>query len=423
MRAFIAERLAEIKEPGERVLLKQVLTDVFLPLYDETERKYAGLEQRVRNELPLLYDTYTVYSTVLPRERIDVMHAYLSPMIPEEANESVIDARSLAGDLAGGAHPTIETVFIEADYLECRKIVRDRRILDGLFTTSAGQYRFKCRMEPAKRYVDCVETLYNAFLRNDVPWTTVNGAYLNKFFDVKLVSMDEMPANAKIRSAEVSYSPYDAYVVRGMIPVWNVDTYRVKVDAFPEPAEDSINYEYIFETHKLGTENGYLIDFDSGFILSARREKDTFVIVSPQQQNFTWNLYRLRGRQDTEVDIYPYPILSNARRDTFSARLTLKYGTRIATPAAMRTLILSLEPSEFLEFADSHFAGDKLAGDTYDMNPFIRDEIRDPAHQKTLVMSFKAKKRDLFINRDLLSFMVSEFQAAYPEYRCVGTLA
>ena len=422
MRDYIAERIAGMKVPDEHAIIKEALANVFLPLYDESQRKYAALEQRVRDELPLLYDIYTVYSTVLPRRSVDAKHAYLSAMIPSETQEPVISARALIDSLRGGDQPIIETVFCEVDYLKCRQIVRDKRILTGLFITSSGRYPFRCQLEPAKRYTDCVETLYNAFLRNDVPWTTVSGAYQNKFFDVKLISMAEMPTNVNIQATDISFSPYDDFTRRGLIPVWNVDTYRVNSEAFPEPAEDNINYEYVFETHKLGTENGFLVDFDSGFILSARREKGTFVIVSPRQQGLSWNLYRLRRRQDTDVDVYPYPIISNKRKDDLSALLPIKYGARSATPATMRTMLLSLEPSEYMELTGFRFTSDKLAGDSYDMNPFIRDEVRDPGFQKTLVLSFKAKKRDLFINRDLLSFMVSEFQAAYPEYHCVGTL-
>lgn len=422
MRELIAKRLAEMKSPGERAILREIMSDIFLPLYDQTEAKYAMLEQRVRDELPLLYDTYTVYSTVMQREYIDDKHAYLSAMIPAETEKADLKARDLIQALQDREQPTIETVFLEADYLRCQRIARDKQILNGAFVTNTGKIQFKCQMQPAKRYTDRVETLYKAFLRNDVPWTTINAAYQNKFFDVKLASMGDMPSNAKIQEAEISFAPYEDCVRRGLIPVWNVDVCQMKGGAFPEAVEDSINYEYEYSVSKLGLENGFLVDFDSGFILSVRRAGDKFVVVSPKQQGLVWNLYRLRSRQDTAVDMYHYPVLSNKRRDNFSARLSLKYGTRVATPAAMRTLMLSLELSEYLTLVDFRFASDKVAGDTYDMNPFIRDEIRDPDYQKTLVLAFRANRREFFINRDILSFMVSEFQAAYPEYRCVGTL-
>ncbi|GHU60242.1 hypothetical protein FACS1894171_0910 [Clostridia bacterium] len=421
MREFIAKRLAEMKNPEERVLLRELMENIFLPMYDETERKYAALERRVHDELPLVHDAYTVYSTVLPRTDARG-HLYLNPIIPEETNSNVINAKYLAAALGKGEHPVIETVFFEADYLACRRLACDKMVFNGVFVTATERYTFRCRLEPVKRYADRVITLYNAFARNNVPWTTVNSAYLNKFFDVSLVSMDDIPEGAVIQNAEIDFGSYNGDIRRGVIPVWNIDVHQVKSKTFPEPALDNINFEYQFDLNSLGADNGFLIDYDNVYILSVRREENSITIVSAQSKGIEWRLYRFRRKNDTSMDRYAYPVLSNARKDSFSDRLILKYGTHINTPAEARKLLTSFETSEYLEALDFHFAGDRLSGDTYDMNPFLLDELRDPDYKKTLVLSFKAKKRDFFLNRDILSFLVSEFQAAYPEYRCVGVL-
>jgi hypothetical protein len=426
LREYIAQRLDEMNSNTDRAFLKQIMTDVFLPLYDETEQKYAALEQRVRDELPLMYDTYTVYSTVLPRGRADGAHAYLSPMLPEDADESVFDTGEPAAAMRGGAQPVIETVFYEADYLECLRLERDEPIINGTFTVKSERYPFKCRLKPALRYRERIEPLYSAFLRNDVPWTTINSGYLNKFFDVCLTELPRTPPpGVKIlpEQIELSFAAYNDRVRRGLIPVWNIDMYSVKGEDFPMPTVDFVNYEYRFETDKLGKENGFLMDYANEYILNTRREGDTIVVVSPKQKGLTWNMYRLRRRKASPVDIYPYPVISNAREDAFSTRLMTKYGTHISSRAELRKVLASFEVSEHVELVDLHFAGGKLPGDTYDMNPFIRDEIRDPAYQKTLALVFKAKNREFFLNRDIISFLVSELQATYPEYRCVGTLA
>ena len=144
MRDFIAERLAEMKNPDERAILKEVLSNVFLPLYDETEAKYAALEQRVRDEVPLLYDNYTVYSTVLPHDQVDNKHVYLSAMIPVEAGVPILSTRDLTDVLQDGGHPVIETVFVEADHRKCLQISRDKRILSGSLYVKGEQCPFKC---------------------------------------------------------------------------------------------------------------------------------------------------------------------------------------------------------------------------------------------------------------------------------------
>jgi hypothetical protein len=221
---------------------------------------------------------------------------------------------------------------------------------------------------------------------------------------------------------EISFVPYDGIIRRGLIPVWNIDAFHVKGEDFPMPASDFVNYEYRFDTGAAGDENGFLLDCANEYILNVRRESGALVIVSPAQKGLEWDMYRIRRRRDNPVDVYPYPVISNARSDSFSARLMAKFGTHIATRAEMHKLIASFEASEYAELVDFRFAGEKLPGDTYDMNPFIIDEIRNPDFQKTLVLTFKAKNRDFFLNRDVISFLVSELQSTYPEYRCVGTL-
>ena len=425
MRAFIAERLAEIKNVEDRALLRQVLSDVFLPLYDETERKYAGLEQRVRDELPLLYDTYSICGTVLPRERVDGKHAYLSAMIPAETEDPVLSVRALSSDIQEGLQPVIETVFCEADYLVCQRVIRDDQRLNGAFVLKSERYAFKCCLKPADRYRELTESLYNTFQRNDVPWTTINSAYSGKFFDVCLIEFVQTPPpEMKIHQSqiEIDFGSYDEIVKHGLIPVWNIDLFRNKSEDFPMPVVDSVNYEYRFDTELLGPDCGFLVDYNNAYILHARREGTSLVVVSNKEKELVWDMYRFRRRQDTSMDVYPYPILSNERKDSFSTRLMNKYGAHIATKAEMRKLLNAFGASEYIELAGFHFAGEKLTGDTYDMNPFIRDEMRDPAFQKTLALSFKAKNKAYFLNRDIVSFLVSEFQAAYPEYRCVGIL-
>jgi hypothetical protein len=409
---------------AERAFLKQVMADVFLPLYDETEEKYAALERRVRDELPLVYESYAVYSTVLPQDRADGNNAYLSPVIPHDAAERVLDAGELTSALRD-AQPVIATVFCEADYLECLRIGRDKRIFAGAFTVRSEKYPFKCVLKPTARYNERVEALYSAFIRNEAPWTTVNTAYFGKFFDVCLTELPKAPPRGvKIppEQLEISFAPHDGIIRRGLIPVWNIDAFHVKGEDFPMPAADFVNYEYRFDTGAEGDESGFLLDYANEFILNVRREGGALVIVSPMQKGFEWDMYRIRRRRDNPIDIYPYPMLSNARADSFSARLMAKFGTHIATRAEMYKLLASFEASEYVELADFRFAGEKLPGDTYDMNPFILDEIRNPDYQKTLALVFKAKNRDFFLNRDIISFLVSELQSVYPEYRCVGTM-
>jgi hypothetical protein len=346
-------------------------------------------------------------------------------MIQKEMIEPVFNTKELADALGDNEQPIIGTIFYEADSIKCRQLDFSTRIYDGAIEVGSKRYPFKCCLRPTKRYMELVEKLYNIFLQNDMPWTTINCSYLNKFFDIRIVSMPEVPpprTTIKFEQIHISFEQYDRSIRHGIIPVWNIDIHHVKGDDFPVPALDNINYEYRFDTSKLGSENGFLVDYNSAYILSVRRENDNIIAVSPQQRDLIWDIYRFRKQQDRAVDTYQYPVLSNARRDSFSARLTAMYGVQIKTKAELRGLISSFEASRNIELRTITFAGEKFSGETYSMNQFIKDELRDPEYRKTLVLGFGARSRDYFLTRDNISFLTSQIQMVFPEYNCVGTI-
>jgi len=229
---------------------------------------------------------------------------------------------------------------------------------------------------------------------------------------------------AKLHPNQIDYDfgQYSEAIMRDIVPMWNIDKFRVKGDDHPMPVTDSVNYEYYIETGKFGSECGFLVDYGSAHILHTRREGSKLIVASPKSKALSWDMYRFRRKQDSELEKYDYPLISNGQADSFSKRLMTKHGTHVATKAEMRKLLGSFQASEYAELSGFHFTSDDISGDTYDMNPFIRDEVRDPAFQKTLVLTFRAKDRGFFLTRDIVSFLVSEFQISYPEYRCVGTL-
>ena len=423
MREIIIRTLDAMKNIEEKAILKNVLNDIFLELFDESEKKYAMLEQRVRNELPLVYAPYTVYCTVLPRNRVDDSQMYLSSMIPHENEPLFFDTNKLIQAVKSDLHPIIGTVFYEADNLECRRLDRDRRIYTGYLDIGSDRYPIRCRLTQTKRYTGLVEELYNIFLRNNVPWTTMNCAYINKFFDVHLIDMPNPPPNTTIGSDQISisFASHEDSMRWGFIPVWNIDKHRVKGEDLPVPALDKINYEYRFNLKKLGEENGFLVDYNNTNILNARREEASVIVVSPRKR-LAWDLYRFRQQQDASADTYPYPVLSNARKDAFSTRMTAAYGTQVNTRAELYKLTCSFTASDFVVPESASVLDEKHSGETYNMNPFIYDELRNADDQKTLLLSFRAKDRDFFLNRDLMSFLVSQIQFAYRDYNCVGVL-
>ena len=425
MRELIKKRLEEMQNLEDKSLLIDVVSNIFLELFDETERKYEALEKRVYEELPLNSAQYAVYSTVMPISRIDSGHAFLSPMLAEELEEAVFKTQDLSDALDKGLQPIIGTVFYETDYVNCEKPAFDGVVFDGAIQIGSSKYPFKCRLVKARRYLEMVENLYGIFIQNGINWTTINCAYLSKFFDIQLVSVSQpLPAKLEILQSRmtISLKEYDKQIKQGMIPVWNVDSHRMKGLDYSVPVGDGVNNEHYISTSKLGSEHGFLVDHASAGILDVRRERDIIVAVSPQVEQLEWELYRFRGYKERDVDTFPYPLLSNIKRDNFFSRMIENNGAKLKTRADVYGLINSFLAADDFEIESLTITDEKVVGETYDMNSFILDELRDPNYKRTLLLKFKTEDKDAFFAHDLLSFLTSEVQYCFPEFRCVGEI-
>ncbi|RFZ79593.1 normocyte-binding protein [Lacrimispora amygdalina] len=318
----------------------------------------------------------------------------------------------------------MSTVFLEADYLQCKQLEESKRIFHGTLSTEQGEIPATFQLSTAKRYVDNISQLYRLFCANHIPWVTVNCSYLLKFFDVYLVGIAQdspLPENM-VTKINIAYKEYEKYICLDQIPVWNIEKMLVESDDFPVPAGDKVNFEYRFDLSKVGMEHGYLVDYDSSSIVTTRQEGDFLVAVSSQEKEVQWNVTRIIQRKDTITDHYHYELLSNKQTDSFAGRMALHYGTVIRTKLELMRILNSFEAGACLEFNSLHIAKTPVLGETYDMNPFIMDEIREDGDQKTMILRFKSLGQKDFLIRDTMSFLVSQVQYIYPEYRCVGVL-
>lgn len=91
------------------------------------------------------------------------------------------------------------------------------------------------------------------------------------------------------------------------------------------------------------------------------------------------------------------------------------------TRAELGRFIRGFGLEDFAVYQDCITAG-QFPGEreTYSMNSFIEDEIRDTTVQKKLLLRFQPGKKEAWLQRDVASFLVSEVQRLYPEYDCGG---
>jgi len=424
MRRYISQTLDSMKTITQKDMLRDIMENIFIPLYDHTEDHYAKLEHRVKDELPFITEPYVIWTTLLERENANGGCPYLFPMLSEDLHRPEIDLKDLGERLKNEREIRLDTVFVQADYFLCKEIEDNREIFEGTLKCEGGDLRIGVRLRLSKRYSSCIQQLYKLFMFNGIPWQTVNTAYTFKMFDVMLVRIDlegkELEGVAN--SYRATYGKYDKYMKQELVPVWNISRLRIESEDFPLAALDKVNYEYVFDLEQEGAEHGYLADWDSADISAVRKEQNTLIVTSPQQKKLAWDMYKIVRRIDYATDFFSYELLNNAREDDFSARMVAYYGTVIKTSAELRRLLEGYEASKHFRFESLQVVQGEIAGDTYEVNNFLKDEVRDIAVSKSLLLRFKPLKQESYILRDLMSFLVSQVQLVYPEFHCVGVL-
>jgi hypothetical protein len=398
---YLRQRMNRMKNPEDKAFMRELLETALLPLCAETERRYNELAERVRRETAA-EDRWITAHTVLERGEV-LSHPYLRPLVPDEAAE-----RPTANRFA-------ITVFYEGDALKIRRLRADKPYYAG---TARGNVNMTFRLMPCDRYNRLAAQIYRLFLQNDVSWQTLPLIYLDKFFD--LVPLEDPPAG--VTQADISLDLGDERFRTGMIPVWNIDKVRLRGSEFPQAALDKVNYEFRFDLSKHGLEHSYLVDAPSGSVSALRREESELVAVTPEQKLPDLSVYRVLNIAPGSADSFRYPLVTNGYEAQFAARLQAQSGTAIKSQLELTRFLRSFSMSKGLELDSFAVTNDAAPGETYALDGFIEDEIRDRGVKKTLLLRFRAEQRDYFLNRDIMSFLAARTQLLFPEFSVRGVL-
>jgi hypothetical protein len=423
MKELIIDRLSRMENLEERKLLKDILNSVFVNVVDYNEQMFEKLSKDILQELEYQEDQFTIFSSLVSRENYDPVDEFLYPMNSTDTKEDEYDGRILLEELQEGKEPFLTRIFLECDYLTLQEILKQEKYT-GTIHTENHSYDIQIRLRKSTIYRKGIEQLYQAFLRNGVIWTTLNCPYIEKFVDVYLVSVkDKMDRNESIQSIEFNLGDYNAYQKRDMIPLWNVKTVTLPSLTFPVPANDHINFQHELTLAKEGKEHGYLVCFEDTFTGYVKRKEDTVTVIAPVPEIADWKVKKVvTPPKESKLRSHVYELMTNQTRNSFINRYSRKQGTVIRTKAELVRVIQSFEVAKSIQLVDFKIMESlKEAKESYQMDFFLIDEIRDQRSRKILRLDFRTEEAD-FLTRDKISFLVSELQQYFPEYLCEGRL-
>lgn len=423
-----------MKNLDDRLALKNVLLDVFFNLYEHSENSYRHLEDRVFAESSYFAGNYDIYTTVSARADIDPVHYFLRPVLEEDLTEQHIDLENIAHlighkDNFPAGQPLFK-IFLNCDYQIINQII-EQQFFKGEIITETGAVDVVFSLRPAKSYLNRIKQLYETFIDNNIPWKTLNNPYIFRFFEVFLEKCDHtLPAGQSVKRVDIDLGQYNQYVCYDMVPLWNIEQLKLKSVGFPMPCKDKINFEHNIYLEGEGTEHGYLAVFSETQVSYIRRTKQALTVVAPTEQQDVWDVVKIIKPHRTKTERYKYPLLSNSNRQTFSNLMAQKSPRAIRTQAEIRHLVNSFLAAEKLSLSHIEIVPRSVSQPqpespchSYEANAFLVDEIRRSDYQNILRLYFSTVDKTDFLIKDQMSFVVSEIQLHYPEYKCEGIIS
>lgn len=425
MDSLLYQKLNKISDLEDRALLKKIMQSVFSSLEDYTIAKYNLIENKVFDEINIERERYDIFSTICSRDKVDPISECLFPMIEEDMEEEKYEVANIRKAIMYNEEIFLFKIFMKCDYLEIKKFINNTKEIKGTIITDYKIHEAYFRVEENTEYKNKVKELYGSFINNDIPWKTKNLPYISKILNVNLVRCsDEIGEREVIEKIEVDFGDYAEFIEYNMVPLWNIKEISVKSSGFAQPCIDKVNYQHIIPIEKEGIDNGYIVKLSENENCKVIFKMNSLLILTPNKEKSLWNLYKFCKMKNEELEHYNYKILGNDINVNFAGKIAYKNAYAIRTKAELQRVISSFKVSEYLNLVDIKVESinEEKECETYELNEFIIDEIREDDIKKTLTLYFKAVDNEFFLNRDILSFLVSEVQLLYPEYKCEGRL-
>lgn len=421
----IYEKLNDIKDLEDRVLLKGILNSVFSALENYTEERFNALEKRVFDEIPYEEAKYNVFCTIMKRSKLDPTDDFMYPILKEDAVEQEYEVKDILQALRGNNHEKMFKIFLKGDYLVFEDFLKNGSKFKGRIETNKKIHTAYFKVIKNVDYDEKIRMLYKSFINNNIKWTTINNPYVHKIADVILIGCeDEIDPEEEIVKIDVDFGEYNSYVEYDMVPLWNIKELQLKCGGFPTPCIDKVNYEHVISTMKEGSNNGYLVNTNEKEINYVVFRKDAIVISTDINESIKWDVLKIINCAEDNIPNYEYELMTNKVKVNFSNKMSLEKRYTVKTKSELARVINSFEVSKYLRFKEVTLEdyAECNSNETYDVNDFIIDEIRDDNVKKRLILQFEPLDKENYLNKDILSFLVSEVSFLYPEYKCEGRL-
>lgn len=417
---YVRERIPQLDNLENRELFKRIVSSLTVDFYKHVKDEYDALERRVFAEAPKATRLPDLITCVVSKDRYDLTDDNLFPMFAEDLDDVKVDATEMISAVKAGKEFYLYTCMIKADYLELKNLLDSNRKFSGVIVNEYGETSAQFILKPNDRYRKKAEEFYEIAALNYLPWRSLNTPYLFKLADVYVVAIDEWDDETEVLKVTTDFEEFAEKILYKPLPLWNAKPVTIKGNSYPQPAVDRKYFEHYLYAKQFQPEHRYLLRHADAIIRNIRRQGGDLYIICDNDLPCDWQFYELASAPNPAN--YENPPMSNAQDETFSRNLIEYFGQRIKTRTEIIRFLHSFKASEYLNFVDAKIIDRPVTRETYSTEEFIDYEFRTGERINALEISFRPADKNFYLNRDVMSFLVTELQHLFPEYLCVGKL-
>ena len=262
------------------------------------------------------------------------------------------------------------------------------------------------------------------FNLNNLKWKTLLNPYLKKMFTLELIEYDENLSTILSGNEKINIMKEDLENIwhEDVLLCWNIKEKNVLGEGMIRPTKDRIHLENVLNFSS--NRNVYIYPIEDCHIyLVEKINKEQVMIISEDKKNIMWKIWEIQDIDNEKLKKLKFKSFDNKMELHFINKLKLEKDLRIRTISELERILNSFSVfKEYFTFITATVVDKENENRIgYEVNPFILDEFRLKGYQKNLKIKLKTLRNDEF-TIDILSFVISEIQIYFPEYRCIGEL-
>lgn len=402
----IIQKIEKMESLEDRKVLKELLQKVLVEAMEYQKKQNENLRKSLEEEIPFEQNNWPVYSVAVDRTEYHAEKCWLQPVLEAERQEIQVDWNMVKMCVMAHQKVAIDKVFIKIDTEKIQELIEKEQHFLALLVTDKRKIVAEVILRKYTGYLEKLEDLHQTFRKNKVPWKPINAAYFNKFAEVVLTQCQGiLQKEEQLQGIEIDYGKLEKYILKNRILLWNLIPNTCKSTGFPIPQDKYMQYRFIINQGDLGERFLLRLNQEDEYLVRKRKQVE---IISRESGIHEWSVYHFRSKEELtwEPDM---PLLDNRYTENFANRYAENFTTTICTRAELERKVYSLNMGEYVQLEEFS----------------IKEPTAFPLSKvlkQTLVLRFRSMNKAQWLEKDIISYIVSTLKTYFYEYEIRGEL-